>query len=179
MKNFEHLKYTYLHRKALYFTIQKLIRDDTLRKVLIDRAKYHDLDKALLYTLIEKKEASAYHRAHAKHHMENSNTKSYVDYVEAILDYECAALTKPDKPLNAYDTILKFKVNNSDELLKITSLLGIDRSYKVHPDKDWEDYVSKFLPVTEEAIMQEIYEYCIKRPNDAFGVVSYAKSLLK
>lgn len=177
MKNFEYLKYTYLHRKALKFIILRTIKDEGTRKLLLERAKYHDLDKALLYTLIEKKEASKYHRATASHHMKNNGPKCYLDYVEAILDYECAALTKPDKPLNAYDTINKYPNNKKKELLEVLHGMNMDSSYSIIPCETWDLYVEPFENVTEEMIMKEIYTYCTERPEEAALVLEYAKSL--
>ena len=38
---------------------------------------------------------------------ENDIEKTKLDYMEMILDWESARYTKPDKPLNAYDTLYK------------------------------------------------------------------------
>ena len=48
------------------------------------------------------------HRKTQKHHIENWAEKTEADYLEASIDWECARYTKLDKPLNAYETLMKF-----------------------------------------------------------------------
>lgn len=107
MRNEKYLGYTFQHRRAFLFVVNKLIKDPVDKAIMLQRAKWHDLDKAFLYTLIDKKTASAYHRRMAPHHMEQQNKmdKNRYDIMEAVLDFECAGYTKSDKPLNAYDTV--------------------------------------------------------------------------
>ena len=58
-----------------------------------------------------------WHQKHNKHHPTYITGKNWdrnlkdpykVDWIEAIIDWECARFTKPDKPLNAQDTCLKY-----------------------------------------------------------------------
>lgn len=168
MKNFDYCVYTYRHRKAIEYLTFKLIKDPETFQEMMRRAKVHDMDKMVMYQFLEKKEASSLHRQTATHHMGNGFEKSYYDKLEAILDYESAGYTKPDKPLNAYDTLLMFKENNLlddeiiEDLLKITNELGIDHSYSVTDDKEGMEYLSKFENVTEEMIKNELIEYVTK-----------------
>lgn len=176
MLNGGYLQYTYMHRKAFVFVVNKIVKDEAQKKELLRRAEFHDMDKMLLYTLIEKEASSAYHRKTAAHHMGNSDYKDVFDIMEAVIDYECAGYTKEDKPRNAYDTIMELKPNHSDELLKITSEWGIDKHYLNTPqDEEWQEYSKTIvLPMTEEVIMREIYGYIFKYPVEAKRVYDYA-----
>lgn len=159
MLNYEYCAYTYRHRKALMYLIEKKIIEPELKKKMIEKAKVHDMDKMFLYKFLPKKVASKYHKEHASHHMENDLPKTFEDKVEAVFDYECAAYTKPDKPLNAYDTILKYKPELFDKLIDILKKFGMDSSYTVLDDKDGIAYMMNFKYVSEEDINNEIDEY--------------------
>lgn len=181
MKNFEHLQYTFLHRYALNFVIEKHIKDAYLKKVLLERAKWHDLDKAFLYTLIPKPDASAYHKLHSQHHfhLQNPTNKSIVDIYEAVMDFESAGYTKPDKPRNAYDTINALSFQHKDELMKCTSCLGINYSYQNTPnDQEWIEYLDTMPILTEERMTKEIYEWVLNYPIQAKAELQYAEQFL-
>ena len=102
MKNFNWCIYTYRHRRAFEYCVNKLIHDPDLKEEMLKRAKIHDMDKMVMYLFLEQKEAQKIHMMHQPHHLENSLPRTYEDLVETIIDYECAPYTKPDKPLNAY-----------------------------------------------------------------------------
>ena len=103
MKNLNWCIYTYRHRRAFEYCVNKLIHDPDLKEEMLKRAKIHDMDKMVMYLFLEQKEAQKIHMMHQPHHLENSLPRTYEDLVETIIDYECAPYTKPDKPLNAYD----------------------------------------------------------------------------
>ena len=42
-----------------------------------------------------------WHRLHMPHH--NVKAKTHSDFIQMVIDWECARYTKPDKPLNARD----------------------------------------------------------------------------
>ena len=44
----------------------------------------------------------------SRHHVDNHLLKTKADLVETVIDWECARFTKPDKQLNAYETLMKF-----------------------------------------------------------------------
>ena len=108
MKNYEWCVYTYKHRRAFEYVAKRLIKDDVLLEKILERGKMHDLDKQLLYLFLEWDDCVQYHITHRSHHPESGGNKTYEDYVEMVIDYECSPYTKPDKPLNAYDTLYKF-----------------------------------------------------------------------
>lgn len=175
LKNKEKILYTCKHRRALVYTIQKLVMDEAVRKLLLEQVKYHDLDKSLLLLLVDAEVASKYHKAHAKHHMENDIPKSRYDKIEAVLDYESAGYTKPDKPLNAYDTIQKRKPELAGVLIPILNEFDIAKSYKNTPnDTDWLAFNQSFPEITEQYALAEIISYILdeitkEQVREAFG----------
>lgn len=68
----------------------------------------HDIDKVIMYTFcpfLGTDKISELHQKLAKHHIRN---KKDPDYKQAIIDWESARFTKPDKPLNARQTCERF-----------------------------------------------------------------------
>ena len=47
------------------------------------------------------------------------------DMIEAIIDWECARLTKPDKPLNAWETMKKYHADKEEILIPVFKELGL------------------------------------------------------
>lgn len=169
MKNFEYCAYTYRHRQAIKYLIEKIIHDEELKTEMLKRAELHDIDKLVMYQVLERKDVHNIHSKTVSHHMTNDIPKSYNDYVEAILDYESAGYTKPDKPLNAYDFVIKMRTKGKfseelcDKLLAICADLGIDRSYSVTEDIEGMNYLAQFEDVTEDMIVNELKRYFEKR----------------
>jgi hypothetical protein len=95
--------YTLKHKIA-YLKVEKKLRGkNTLSGYL------HDAEKPLMYLFcfwMSIPEIHKFHRAHNRHHVKNNLKKSPDDLLDAIIDWECARLTKKDKPLNAYDTLM-------------------------------------------------------------------------
>ncbi|MCQ2754732.1 MAG: dephospho-CoA kinase, partial [bacterium] len=89
------INYTWQHKKAYLKVEKELTGKNTLRGYL------HDLDKLFMYIIgVPKKTAHNIHVATAPHHIRNNK----VHYPKgAVIDWECARYTKPDKPLNARD----------------------------------------------------------------------------
>lgn len=129
-KRLKKISYTLRHKKA-FLKVEKQLRGrNTLRGYL------HDIDKPFLYLAlwIKYEDIQKIHRKNSKHHVRNNLVKSKDDLIDTIIDWECARITKPDKPLNAYETLLKF-----------------------YPDKKDE-----FLPIIRELLPHQIKEACIK-----------------
>ena len=164
IKNLDYCKYTYLHRKALAYYIKKneyLTEEDRLE--LLKRAKVHDMDKLTLYLFWDKERASEYHRTHSSHHLKKWIPHSRIDLLESIFDYECAALTKPDKPLNAYDTVIKYYSDFKDEYLPELEKLHMNSSYIAVTQED-KEFIEN-IEVDENDILKEVSEYL--RNNEA------------
>jgi hypothetical protein len=89
----ERIKYTSKHKIAFLKMEKQLLGKNTLGSYL------HDLDKLIMYIVgFPKKLAHNIHVATAPHHVRNGKIKKPL---QAIIDWECARFTKPDKPLNA------------------------------------------------------------------------------
>lgn len=165
LTNMKFIEYTYLHRIALRFCIEKHLAGHPLLEHMLELAKNHDMDKMFLYTLVSKKAASHYHRATAAHHMENDKPKSVCNFIEAVMDYECAGYTKADKPLNAYDTVVQYGKSHQDDLFHIMQEFGMKRSYKNTPDDpEWKEYLIKQGEITDKVIMRELMEWVNTHP---------------
>ena len=74
--------------------------------------------KVILYCFISKEKASAWHKEHSNHHVRNNFVQ---DTLQAVLDWECARFTKPDKPLTARETWEKYysEVKNVEPYIKL------------------------------------------------------------
>ena len=88
------------------------------------RFLFHDLDK-ILWILISKdvKKASHIHRMLSKHHTESKSTNP--DYLQMVIDWECARYTKKDKPLNARETLYKYYPEYEKEIVPILRQLKL------------------------------------------------------
>ena len=129
-KRFAKISYTIRHKKAFLEVEKKLRGKNTWRGYL------HDIDKPFLYLSlwIKFEDIQKIHRKNNKHHVRNNLTKTRDDLIDTIIDWECARITKPDKPLNAYETLLKFYSDKKDE----------------------------FLPIIRELLPEQIKEACLK-----------------
>ena len=107
-ENEGYIFYTEKHRKACLYLAEKYVKEGLMPPEIIDRMKVHDVDKLSLYMIMDKMSAQKKHQDTQAHHFGNSIIKTDLDYMEAVIDWESARYTKPDKPLNAYDTLYKF-----------------------------------------------------------------------
>ena len=110
------MKYTIKHRRAFREVEKQILGKNTIRSL------FHDADKLLLLVFIDKKTASKIHRKYSRHH-NRAHTKS--DYIQMIIDWECARYTKPDKPLNARDTLYAYYSDMSYIMEPILEELGL------------------------------------------------------
>ena len=110
-----------------------------------------------MYLFYDKKIVSKIHRENSNHH-DNDLEKSYNDYVEMVLDWESARYTKPDKPLNAYDTLYKYYSDLSDKILPILKDIGIDKS-NMPMEQDVVLYAKDLENVVFEDIEKETNKY--------------------
>lgn len=124
MRNREYIEYTYKHRKVVMLLAEKYFGDNS---ELLEQVALHDLDKLFTYLFYDKKVASKLHREHSEHHA-NEIEKSRLDYIEMVLDWESARYTKPDKPLNAFDTLYAYYPEMEDVILPVLQEMGIDSS---------------------------------------------------
>ena len=114
-KRYDHIVYTLKHKIAFLQTEKQIRGKNTLRGYL------HDLDKPFLYLALwlDMKEVQNIHRSHNKHHVKNNLIKNKDDLIDTIIDWECARITKPDKPLIAYQTLMKFYPEYQETILPL------------------------------------------------------------
>ncbi|HCL4455172.1 hypothetical protein EJM73_08845 [Clostridium botulinum] len=108
---FDKFKYTIKHRKAFRKVEKQLLGHNTIRGYL------HDFDKLIMFVFLNQKTTHRIHRKISRHHSIRAKTRQ--DYIQMVIDWECARLTKPDKPLNAYDTLYKFYPKLENRILPI------------------------------------------------------------
>lgn len=114
--NKDKILYVKRHRKAFRVIEKQLLGHSTFRSL------FHDLDKIILLHFLNKEKVSALHRKHSHHH-EKAKTKN--DYIQMVIDWECARYTKPDKPLNARDTLYKFYPHLVEKIEPILIEMGL------------------------------------------------------
>lgn len=121
MDRFEKVKYTLEHRKAFRKIEKQLFGKNTFRSL------FHDLDKVILYPILGVEKTRYLHRKYSRHHL---RAHTYKDFCQQVIDWESCRYTKPDKPLNAYETLYKYFPEREDEILPILKMLGIDHPLK-------------------------------------------------
>ena len=99
------------------------------------------------------------HRETSNHH-DNDLEKSKIDYMEMVLDWESARYSKPDKPLNAYDTLYNYYPNLEKEIVPILEEFGINYSTTSLED-DVVKYVKSLENANEDDVKKELIK-CIK-----------------
>lgn len=156
MRNIEKLCYTYRHRKIVMYLAKKYMSDEKLLK----RLEEHDLDKMYLLLFYQKKDIEGIHRELSRHH-DNDVEKDYLDYVEMVLDWESARYTKPDKPLNAYDTLYRFYPQLEKKILPILEKFEIAKS-NMSFDQDTMNYANLLKDVTMDEIKKELINFIKK-----------------
>ena len=123
--NWQAFSYTWAHKIAFLKVEKQLLGRISVRGIV------HDMDKLLWWYPLgyllgkDAKWVQNHHRNWARHHPHNSIVKKYDDYVEMIIDWECDRFTKPDKPLNAYQTLYKFYPELEDNILPILEKLKL------------------------------------------------------
>lgn len=98
--SWKHIPYTLRHYIAFLKTEKKYIG--------YYKYKFHDLDKVLMYIIIPwlgTKRIKKIHRAINKHHIQNHKAAYECNYEEAVIDWECCRLTKPNEPMSARKTL--------------------------------------------------------------------------
>lgn len=117
-KNQRHkIKYSWKHRKAFLKLEKEILGKNTLRGYL------HDVDKIILYHFFPTEFVHTCHQWWSRHH--ERRAKTHTDFVQMIIDWECARFTKPDKPLDAYDTLYKFYPHMENKILPILKELNL------------------------------------------------------
>lgn len=117
--SYEHIPYTLKHRKAFLKIEKQLLKRNTIA------GYFHDLDKIIFYILLPflgTENIQKIHRTISRHHV---NRRKNPNYIAMVIDWECARYTKPDKPLNARETLNKYFSHISNKVLPAINKLGL------------------------------------------------------
>lgn len=133
-KNFKdsycHIPYTFNHWRAFrnlenhLYNKKKLEGDEYLWK----KHYFHDWDKLIIFFLfpwLGDRWVNKYHRSKRNHHPDINKPIEDIDWIEAVIDWECARFTKPDKPLNARQTLNKYYKTYESVCLPVINYLGL------------------------------------------------------
>lgn len=97
--------------KHILYTLKHIIWINRIAKRYYDCHFFlHDIDKLLMYIFLPfmgTKWIQEFHRSHSRHHV-NNKVKTCMNEIEMVCDWESARYTKPDKPLNARETCIKY-----------------------------------------------------------------------
>lgn len=119
LSNISKFIYTFKHKIA-FAKIEKQLRGfNTFRSIT------HDLDKLFMLLIMPAKKVNKIHRKYARHH-DNLKPKTKEDYIEMVIDWECARYTKPDKLLNAKQTLERYYPHLWHDIIPILRELGLD-----------------------------------------------------
>lgn len=144
--NIEYQRYTARHQQA-FMAVEYILEGKIRTSSLL-----HDTDKLAVYGLIDAEETNKIHIELSRHHIANCKTTN--DIIDCVIDYECARLTKPDKPLNAYNTIMKFRPNTYSKLKPALEKFGVDSGINVELNfEKWNQI--------KDRVFEEYYKYNI------------------
>ena len=93
INSWKHIPYTWYHYLAFLHVEKKLLG--------YYKYKFHDLDKILMYVFLPflgTERIKKIHKKYNRHHIVDYKNQEQCNYEEAIIDWECARLTKADKP---------------------------------------------------------------------------------
>ncbi len=112
---------------------------------------FHDCDKLIMYLLpgFTSQKTNNIHTRRKPHHL-NKHTYKISHLLEAFIDWDCAALTKPDKPLNPWEVLVGAHPNKMVYMLPVclavrpeiitTTFLDVpERNKKFFPDYPFAD----------------------------------------
>lgn len=166
--SWKHIPYTWKH----YLAFMKL------QKKLLGHYKYktHDWDKLIMYALcpwLGTKRINKIHRKNNRHHPNNKH--GVLEHVEALIDWECARFTKPDKPLNAWQTMEEFYPELKEELIPYFKELGLSPFIKLTAKNVFANYTSPNGRIYPKATFEkQIKEYVATKPSGSFiGEISH------
>lgn len=115
----DHMKYTWKHKIAFLKVEKQLTGKISIRGIL------HDVDKLFLYLFLDSEKVSKIHRKYSRHH---DRARTEKDFIQVVIDWECARLTKEDKPLNAYETLYAYFPEKKGDILPLLERFGIART---------------------------------------------------
>ncbi|MBO5004927.1 MAG: hypothetical protein J6D03_06780 [Clostridia bacterium] len=149
----KHIPYTIKHRKAFAKTSCKLIGYNI--------NKWHDFDKLLMYVFVPflgLRIISNIHKKFNNHHLSVYKDLNKMNYIEAIIDWECARYTKSDKQLDAEDTLIKYYPEFAYKIYIYLFSFGIAK-YTWKNKQENQDALSRITQIGKDKY--EINEYIL------------------
>lgn len=97
----------------------------------------HDSDKLFLYAVpwLDEKQIQKFHRTHQTHHVDCPQSTAE-QLIQTYIDWDCAVLTKPDKPLNAFATLIHFYRDKLPLMLPVCLAIDPDAVQPMIADLD-------------------------------------------
>ena len=115
--SYAHIPYTFKHAIAFYKCEKRLTGKTRFRSM------FHDVDKLIMYSIVPffgSENISKFHKSYSNHHIKTGN-----DTLSMVIDWECDRFTKPDKQLNAKQTLDKYFPNMKDKINPILEELEL------------------------------------------------------
>lgn len=124
-----HIPYTFKHYLAFRKVEKQLLGENVYW--------HHDWDKLFMFIFflwLGQRAINQFHQKHQRHHPTYASGKDWkrnlknpleVDFLQAVIDWECARITKTDKQLDACDTMRKFYIEYADFVTPILKKLNI------------------------------------------------------
>lgn len=144
-----YVKYTKLHREVVLNLAKK-------HGVNLPSLKFHDLDKFLLYWFYEDSQVQDFHWQNNAHHHTDSTDEDTL--TEMVLDWESAPYTKPDKPLNAYDTLYRWYSSMIDKVLPILKKYGLDVHQENPKAISEEEFEARCAEISVDDVVADVRE---------------------
>lgn len=162
----DYIKYTMKHRKAFREVEKRLNGRNSIRGYI------HDLDKVILYLILGIRLTNKIHRRFSKHHRRAICEK---DYLQQIIDWQSAPITKEDKPYNAYQTMKLFHNNEEGIYMHLLLKYGlITREGKMqNADLSYTNMNLDKVKVMSQSLGDWIYVY-VSELKDVYDFLSKA-----
>lgn len=124
MFNITQAKYSIIHNRAIKLLAEKY----GLSKIsyFSEQIDSHDMDKVVGYLQDSVLTTHKNHVLHSPHHIESQLGQEDNAIYETILDWDSSRYTKPDKQLNAYQTLKKIYPRCVNKILPLLKRMGID-----------------------------------------------------
>lgn len=132
------------------------------------RGIFHDWEKPFLYLtpwIKDEKKIQEMHRKFSPHHVGCEKTSKAEHLIEMYIDWDCAAITKPDKPLNAFETLLHWYPESITVMLPVClamDVTSVKPEIYIHPWHDlnkkpeYNEYMYRQVQHTLETLVSHI-----------------------
>lgn len=132
------------------------------------RGIFHDWEKPFLYLIpwiTDEKKIQEMHRRFSPHHVGSTKTSTIDHLIEMYIDWDCASITKPDKSLNAFETLLHWYPEFMAVMLPVCIAMdknAIKPEIYIHPwhdinkKTDYNEYLYKQVQHITEVVIERL-----------------------